>query len=594
MKACREETAPGEAIADSAENDERFLRKGRTAMGMLPMLFRLLEKPQKAAVGRFALLCLISPAADLLGVSMMIPVLQQAFQEDGRMTGQILFLSLLLLLTGVFELVKGRASTALVMDISHDWSLKIYELYGMEELEDHSKKTAMQAISGARTDPAVCARIIPSCMGLVVDLLTVMFYAAAMTFVARAVGALSCVLVAALMAALYWYSRIHAVRFGERQRQLEIRAGGMVSTMFGSYKEIKIDSRRGVLLERYRQASAECAQIQKDHNFTKGLQGVVLQNVMQSALFLTLAGLLWAGADLSHILPDMVIFITLLTRMLPVSKRIVEALTDLHYAVKYCEALQESLGRCRALRQAKADRALLREKRVTLDQGIRVEGLSFHYANGKQIFENASMEVPAGVSTAVIGLSGEGKTTLLDLILGLLHPQAGHIWYDDLDIVEGRDGQGPCRADIGAAVSYIPQIVYLNNETVRGNVTFLAGEEGQDEERIIECLQCAQIWEDVREMPEGLDTLIGENGTTISGGQRQRIALARALYKKCEILIMDEATAALDMDTERAVHDAIRQMQGTKTLLMVTHHMSLADMCERVYKLENRQLVRVR
>lgn len=563
-------------------------------MRMLSTLFRLLEKPQRKAAGRFALVCLFSPAFDLLGVSLMIPVLQKALQKGDGMTGQVLLLSLLLLLTGGFELVKGRISTSLVMDISHNWSLKIYELYCVEELEDHNQKTAMQAVNGARTDPAVCAGVIPSSIGLAVDLLTTAGYAAAIIWVARAVGVLSCVLVAAMMAALYFYSRVHAARFGERRRQLEIRAGGLVSTMFGSYKEIRLDPRRGTLLERYRRASADCAQIQKDYSFTTGLQGVVLQNVMQSALFFFLACVIAAGADLSRILPEMVIFIALLTRMLPVAKRIVSALSGLHYAGKYCEALQQSLERCDRLRQAREDREHLREKRVTLNRGIRVEGLSFRYPNGKQIFENAYMDIPAGVSTAVIGPSGEGKTTLLDLVLGLLHPQAGHIWYDDLDIVEGRDGEGPCQADIGAAVSYIPQIVYLNNETVRGNVAFLDREEDQDEGRIIECLRCAQIWEDVREMPEGLDTLIGENGTAISGGQRQRIALARALYKQSEILIMDEATAALDMDTERAVLDAVQQMKGTKTLLMVTHHMSLADACERAYKLENRRLVRVR
>lgn len=563
-------------------------------MKMLSTLFRLLDKSQRTAVGRFALLCLFSPAVDLLGISVMIPVLQQAFQKGNGMIGQVLLLSLLLLLTGVFELVKGRASTALVMDISHNWSLKIYELYGMEDLGDHNQKTAMQAVNGARTDPVVCADVIPSCVRLGVDILTSLVYAAAMIWVSWAVGMLSCILVAALMAGLYFYNRVHAMRFGERRRQLEIRAGGMVSTMFGSYKEIKIDSRRGTLLERYRRASADCAQIEKDFNFTTGIQGVVLQNAMQSALFLFLACAMAMGADMSRILSDLVIFIALLTRMLPVTKRIVWSLSSLNYAKKYCEALQESLERYDVIRQEREDRAHLREKRVTLNQGIRVEGLSFHYPNGKQIFENASIDIPAGVSTAVIGPSGEGKTTLLDLILGLLSPQEGHIWYDDFDIVENRDSQGSCQADIGAAVSYIPQIVYLNNETVRGNVTFLAGEEDQDEKRVIECLKCAQIWEDVREMPEGLDTLIGENGTTISGGQRQRIALARALYKQSEILIMDEATAALDMDTEQAVIDAIRQMKGTKTLLMVTHHMSLADACERAYKLEKRRLVRVR
>jgi len=205
-----------------------------------------------------------------------------------------------------------------------------------------------------------------------------------------------------------------------------------------------------------------------------------------------LAALLAAGLELGSILPQALIFITLLTRMLPVSKRIVEALTGLRFASRYFEALRGSLLRYGALRRAQADRTPLREKPVTLESGIRVEGLCFRYPNGKQIFENASIHIPAGRSTAVIGPSGGGKTTLLDLLLGLLRPQGGHIWYDDFDLVEGRDGQGPCRGDVGAVVSYIPQTVFLNDETVRGNVAFMAAEE--DEERIIRCLECAQIW----------------------------------------------------------------------------------------------------
>lgn len=563
---------------------------------MLKKLIGLLDKPQRAAVGRFALLCVFSPAADLFGVSMMIPVLQRAFQEGAsvRLTGQMVLLSLVLLLVGVFELVKGRVSTALVMDISHDWSVKLYELYGMEELEDHNRKAPIQAVEEARTDTAVCAGMIPAYMSLAVDGLTTLVYALAMIYVARGIGVVSCLLMAALMAALYCYSRLQTTRFGERRRQMEIRARGMVSTMYGSYKEVRMDSNRKNLLERYRRASEASARAQKDYAFTRGLQGVVLRDVMQSAVFLFLAAALAAGVDLSGILSEVVIFITLLTRMLPVSKRIVETLTSLHFGQKYYEALQEELERYAALLQAEAEKMRLREKKVTLFRGIRVENLSFHYSNGNQIFENASIDIPAGCSTAVIGPSGEGKTTLLDLILGLLHPQEGHIWYDDFDLVEGADGQGPCRGDVGAVVSYIPQTVYLNDETVRGNVAFMADEDSQSEERIIACLKCAQIWEDVQKMSNGLDTLIGQNGAAVSGGQRQRIALARALYKESEILIMDEATAALDMETERAVIDSIRQMKGNKTLLMVTHHLSLADECERVYRLENRRLVRVR
>lgn len=452
----------------------------------------------------------------------------------------------------------------------------------------------MQAAEGVRTDTAVCAGMIPAYLSLAVDGMTTAAYSLALIYVARGVGAVSCLLMAALMAVLYVYSRFYASRYGEKRRQMEIQARGMVSTMYGSYKEIRVDANRKNLLERYRRTSAACAQVQKDYAFARGLQGIVLRDVMQSAVFLLLAVLLMSGVDLSHILPEMVIFLTLLTRMLPVSKRIVETLTGIQFGAKYCEVLCQELERHDALLRAEAERKRLREKRVTLSQGIRVEHLSFQYANGKRIFEDASMEVPVGSSVAVIGPSGEGKTTLLDLILGLLHPQEGHIWYDDFDLAEGADGQGACRGEIGAVVSYIPQTVFLNDETVRHNVAFTASEADWSEERVIQCLQCAQVWEDVQEMPEGLDTVIGRNGAAISGGQRQRIALARALYKESEILIMDEATAALDMETERAVIDSIRQMRGNKTLLMVTHHLSLANECERVYRLENRKLVRVR
>ena len=404
-------------------------------MGTFRELLRLLDPPERAALARFVPLCLMAPAADLAGVSMMIPLLQQAFDQgsSGPLAARMALVALALLAVGAFELLRGRAATALVTDVAHSWSVKLYELYGMEELEDHNRRTAMEAVSGARNDPAVCAGMIPACLGLAVDGLTTAAYALAMIYAARGVGAASCVLLAALMAGLYCRGRIYAARYGEKRRRLEIRASGMVSTMFGSYKEIRIDARRGNLLEKYRRASGECAQIQKDYDFTRGLQGVVLRDVMQSALFVLLAALLAAGLELGSILPQALIFITLLTRMLPVSKRIVEALTGLRFASRYFEALRGSLLRYGALRRAQADRTPLREKPVTLETGIRVEGLCFRYPNGKQIFENASIHIPAGRSTAVIGPSGGGKTTLLDLLLiwgraGTARGPAGGTW----------------------------------------------------------------------------------------------------------------------------------------------------------------------
>ena len=290
----------------------------------------------------------------------------------------------------------------------------------------------------------------------------------------------------------------------------------------------------------------------------------------------------------------MLAYITALVRALPTAYSILRGLNRIEFSQKPFAALRDSMARYEAIRAEENRREIVRQKELTFRRGLSVRNLTFGYIEGRKIFEDASIDIPAGCSIAIIGPSGAGKTTFLDLILGLLCPQGGSVFYDDYDLVAQADGEGPCQGNIGRLVSYIPQTVYLNGETVRRNVAFFARDEDIDDEKVETCLRCAQIWEDVRQMPEGTHTLIGENGTAISGGQRQRVALARAMYKDFELLVMDEATAALDMETERAVIDSIRQVKGGKTLLMVTHHMSLANECEYIYKIENRKIVPVK
>lgn len=132
----------------------------------------------------------------------------------------------------------------------------------------------------------------------------------------------------------------------------------------------------------------------------------------------------------------------------------------------------------------------------------------------------------------------------------------------------------------------------MNGSTVKENVAFFEKEAAVDEEKVKQCLKAACILEDVMAMPDGLNTLIGAQGIAISGGQRQRIALARALYKDFELLIMDEATAALDSDTEKAVMDSINQLRGKKTLLMVTHHDFVSEQCDIVYRVKEGKIMR--
>ena len=221
-------------------------------------------------------------------------------------------------------------------------------------------------------------------------------------------------------------------------------------------------------------------------------------------------------------------------------------------------------------------------KEVVLDR------ITYRYPGTEtDILKDATLDIPIGKSIGLIGPSGAGKSTTVDILLGLLRPRAGKITVDGTDISTNLPGW---YADIG----YVPQLMYMLDDTIRANIAYGIARDRIDDDKIWHVLKEAQLDDYVRGLPEGLDTCIGERGMRISGGQRQRIAIARALYNDPQIMIFDEATSALDNDTEKAIMDAIEQLHGRKTLIIVAHRLTTIEKCDAVYRVENQQFERVR
>jgi ABC-type multidrug transport system fused ATPase/permease subunit len=197
---------------------------------------------------------------------------------------------------------------------------------------------------------------------------------------------------------------------------------------------------------------------------------------------------------------------------------------------------------------------------------------------------NINVTIKKGESVAFVGESGAGKTTLVDLVLGLLKPGSGSI------LVDGRDIQLFLPA-WQQHLGYIPQNIYLSEDSVRMNVAFGLPPEKIRDEQVWAALEAAQLAELVRSWPEGLDRLIGERGVRLSGGQRQRIGIARAFYHDPAILVLDEATAALDNETEREIVSVMEKFRGEKTLLTIAHRLTTVRHCDKLFYLSAGQLV---
>jgi ATP-binding cassette, subfamily B, bacterial PglK len=216
---------------------------------------------------------------------------------------------------------------------------------------------------------------------------------------------------------------------------------------------------------------------------------------------------------------------------------------------------------------------------------VILENVSYSYPNAHdKSLENISLRLKKGQSIAFIGKSGAGKTTLVDVILGLLIPESGDIKVDGQSIYQDlRQWQN--------LIGYIPQSIFLIDDTIAKNIAFGIADNLIDQERLNKAIKAAQLEELMERLPNGSQTMVGERGVLLSGGQRQRIGIARALYHEREILVLDEATAALDNETEALVTQAMQSLSGIKTLIIIAHRLSTIEHCDCVYVLERGQLV---
>jgi ATP-binding cassette, subfamily B, bacterial PglK len=224
---------------------------------------------------------------------------------------------------------------------------------------------------------------------------------------------------------------------------------------------------------------------------------------------------------------------------------------------------------------------------LAFQRELRLEQIAFQYPGSvAPLLDDFNLVVAKNESVGIAGPSGSGKSTLVDLILGLHTPQSGVMRLDDVPLTENKI------ASWRRMIGYVPQEIYLLDDTIEANIAFGVDPKELDPVALREAALGAQILDFIeKELPQGMQTTVGERGVRLSGGQRQRIGLARALYHRPKVLILDEATSALDHETERAVMETIHRLQGTLTIITIAHRLSTLERCDRIIRLEKGKIV---
>lgn len=351
-------------------------------------------------------------------------------------------------------------------------------------------------------------------------------------------------------------------------------------------KEVKVTNTEGYFEENYDQVGRKVIQSQKSESVINNVPRLIIEMTCVCSVLLVIAIMIFMGTDMNEIVPSLGVFAMAAVKLMPSANRIVNAMNAISYQVPALDLLLENMSDVQQMGeityQDKNHASCLELQNVTM------RDISYHYPSSKEwIFEHAELSIEEGQSVGIVGASGAGKTTLVDILLGLLKPTSGEILVNGTDIHS-------VYSNWLATIGYIPQTIFMLDGGVRANVAFGEKPEDIDEERVWNALRAAQMEDFVKGMSEGLDTRIGERGIRLSGGQRQRIGIARALYREPKLLIFDEATSALDNDTEAAIMEAINTFKGEKTMIIIAHRLTTIENCDHIYRVKDGKILQER
>ena len=579
-------------------------------VSLLAKINYIFDKKQKGQLFILAVLILIGGVVETLGVSMMIPVISVILKPES-LHRQIEKHDILQNIVNVLGLNTDlKLASALLISLIFLFIFKnLYLLFLVYKQNTFISRARNDMISRVMreflnrpyedylgADIPTVFRItdsdIPKTFTLMLSLLslaTEMVVSICLGIVLLAVNWQMTVLILVVLVILTLIitkilkPRLNTIGRKNQETQSRI-AKWRIQAIYG-LKDVKVLNRQDFFIRNYYESGRIGADIDRNYTVLNNIPRLLIETVFISVVLLYVLIYLINGGDAKALLPQITAFGMAAIRIMPSANRINTYLTQIAYNQYSLDFVYNNLTESMKMeKEMRAERAKVAGPALHLEKEIELKNITFHYPDSEDnIFTDANMMVPRGKSVGIIGPSGAGKSTIVDILLGLLHVKSGEILCDGSNIFSNYESWL-------AQIGYIPQSIYLVDESIRDNIAFGIDADQINDDRIWEVCEEAQLADFIRTLPEGLDTRIGDRGVRLSGGQRQRIGIARALYHNPEILVFDEATSALDNETEAAVMEAINSFHGKKTMIIIAHRLNTIANCDIIYEVKDEKI----
>lgn len=573
---------------------------------ILKKLNILLDKTQKRTMGWLLVLMVISAGLQTLGVGMIMPVVQivmdsEAIAKPGMLHNAYLLLGggsemrftvlvmlalvLAYVLKNVFLFFQQRATLAFVYSNQFRTSERMMRNYLRRSYEFYLNADTAVIQRNITANVNNMYALILALLQLISDIIVFIFL---VVFLLIQDAAMT-ILIAAVMILLLAGSKcvLKPVLQKVASQHQDCYSGLLkwISQTVQGVKEIKIACKEQYFVEEYLKYGNGYVSAARKNDLYSQTPKLIIETMCVACMIGYILYMIASGQNNADMMATLTAFAAAAVALLPCVNRINNQLNKIDFCEPFLMAVSDDLQEEISNDRVDMSYATDTDEKLPVREKIELKDIVYAYpGTEKKIFDHADLTIPVGKSVGIVGTSGAGKSTVVDILLGLLQAQQGEITADGVNVMAH---YRPWLKNIG----YIPQMIFMLDDTIRKNVCFGVPEDKIDEDRLWEALREAQLDTFIRTLPEGLDTSIGERGIRLSGGQRQRIGIARALYHDPEVLILDEATSALDNDTEAAIMESINRLQGRKTLIIIAHRLQTIEKCDLVYRVQDGRAV---
>lgn len=579
-----------------------MFRDLRSVQDVWNKLMYILTPQQKKSSIIIFIMILIGAVLETLGVSIIIPLVQAMVSADKLMqnryvsaiaqrlnisTGNQLIAAisvcviLLYIIKNAYLVALSYVRVKYASHIRVELSMRVMRAYMRRNYEYFVNMKTADLIRGVGYDCSGVYEVIFQAIKILSETLTLTCICIFIIYT-DAVMAFGIIIILGLtLLGLISGFRKKMRRLGEEIRVLGSESNRFLFEAFQGIKDVFIFKGRKYYVDQYGKFYGKQQKIEADKTVAAESPVYLIEAVSITGLITIVCLKLLTGTDANTFIPQLAAFAVAAFRVLPSIGKISSSFNQFVFMCPTVTAVYDNLKANERYEQQKRGSEINEAVTDTLsfEKEIRIEGLYWKYENSeKYVLKNLNLVIPKGKAIGLIGQSGAGKSTLADILLGLLVPKEGVLTVDGVDILQNLERWRN-------TISYVPQTVFLRDDTIRNNIAFGLEEDVIDDDKELQALKEAQLEDVVKELPDGVNTYMGERGIRFSGGQKQRVAIARALYNDPDILVLDEATAALDNETETAVMEAIDALHGHKTLIIVAHRLSTIRKCDKIYEI---------